>query len=175
MTRWTDKQLLAMRQGKFRLDPREADTITQAELARKQAESRIVDACMGYLETDARVKLRYCTTFVGSGWFHPASGAPRRFINVGYPGQPDISGMLEDGRLLGPEVKRPGFKLQPHQEAVKNTICGYYGVAGRVESVDTLRWLIDEATSEARVTDWLRHLAHLYPVAFARVVSEGPR
>ena len=164
-----------MKQGKMPLNPREADTMTQGELAAMQLEKNIVKSCMDYLGHDRRVKLRYESTFVGHGIFTPRGGGRSRPISAGYPGQPDISGMLEDGRLLAPEVKRPGQKLKPHQEVVRDIIIGYYGVAGRVDGPDSLRAMIDEAVSESRVVPWLRHLAALYPVAFDRVVLERMR
>lgn len=41
----------------------------------------------------------------------------KRLIRLAPPGTPDILALLPGGRLLGVEVKRPGGKLRPTQEA----------------------------------------------------------
>jgi len=54
-------------------------------------------------------------------------------------GSPDIICVV-DGRYIGIEVKRPGSKLSPHQEAFRDNLQqagGFYIVAHNVEDVIT--------------------------------------
>ncbi len=148
-------------------------TLTADEYRRLQRERDLTRACLDYLAGDRRVAFATRTTFVGSGWFVPYREQPAPpggvWVRVGYAGQPDICGLLKDGRLLAPELKRPGLRLRPLQDAVAARIKGYHGVAGRIDSVPELQRLIDEACGAAVVEAWLAHLAHLSPQAFARV------
>lgn len=60
------------------------------------------------------------------------TGAARvgnRFIRFGFTGCPDVLGQLNDGRLLGVEVKAPKGKLQPEQAVMLARIAGAGGVA----------------------------------------------
>lgn len=52
-----------------------------------------------------------------------------RFIRFGWPGCPDVLGQLNDGRLLGVEVKGPTGKLRPEQSVFLERIRGAGGVA----------------------------------------------
>ena len=60
------------------------------------------------------------------------SGAARmggRFVRFGFKGCPDVLGQLNDGRLLGVEVKGPTGKLRPEQSVFMERIRGAGGVA----------------------------------------------
>lgn len=60
------------------------------------------------------------------------SGAARmgaRFVRFGWPGCPDVLGQLNDGRLLGVEVKASKGKLRPEQAVFLDRIRGAGGVA----------------------------------------------
>lgn len=60
------------------------------------------------------------------------SGAARmggRFVRFGWPGCPDVLGQLQDGRLLGVEVKSPTGKLRPEQTVFLERIRSAGGVA----------------------------------------------
>lgn len=60
------------------------------------------------------------------------SGAAKvggRFIRFGWPGCPDIVGMLKDGRFLGVECKSPTGKLRPEQAVFLERIRFAGGVA----------------------------------------------
>lgn len=60
------------------------------------------------------------------------SGAARmgaRFVRFGWPGCPDVLGQLNDGRLMGVEVKSDKGKLRPEQAVFLDRIRGAGGVA----------------------------------------------
>jgi len=60
------------------------------------------------------------------------TGAARignRFVKFGFTGCPDVLGQLNDGRLLGVEVKAPKGKLRPEQAFMLERIAGAGGVA----------------------------------------------
>lgn len=60
------------------------------------------------------------------------SGAARmgaRFVRFGFKGCPDVLGQLNDGRLLGVEVKGPTGCLRPEQAFFLEHVRGAGGVA----------------------------------------------
>ena len=60
------------------------------------------------------------------------SGAARmgaRFVRFGFKGCPDVLGQLNDGRLLGVEVKGPTGRLRPEQSVFLERIRFAGGVA----------------------------------------------
>lgn len=60
------------------------------------------------------------------------SGAARmgaRFVRFGFKGCPDVLGQLNDGRLLGVEVKGPTGRLRPEQAVFLERVRGAGGVA----------------------------------------------
>ena len=60
------------------------------------------------------------------------SGAAKvgnRFIRFGWPGCPDVLGQLQDGRLLGAEVKAKAGRLRREQAVFLERIRGAGGVA----------------------------------------------
>jgi len=60
------------------------------------------------------------------------TGAARignRFVKFGFTGCPDVLGQLNDGRLLGVEVKAPKGKLRTEQAFMLERIAGAGGVA----------------------------------------------
>ena len=59
------------------------------------------------------------------------TGAARignRFVKFGFTGCPDVLGQLNDGRLLGVEVKAPKGKLRPEQAFMLERIAGAGGI-----------------------------------------------
>lgn len=76
-----------------------------------------------------------------------ASGALRpgeaRWVRWGTPGAPDILGALEGGRLLAIEVKRPGERPGPEQEAWLDRASRAGALAGWVDSVDALARMLE--------------------------------
>lgn len=60
----------------------------------------------------------------------------KRRIRAGFRGQPDVLGMLRDGRLLAVEVKRPGERPTPDQGAFLEKVRANGGVAVVATSVD---------------------------------------
>jgi hypothetical protein len=68
-----------------------------------------------------------------------------RFVRFGWPGCPDVLGQLNDGRLLGVEVKAEKGKLRPEQTLFLERIRGAGGVAFMARDCrDVLRQLNDE-------------------------------
>lgn len=60
------------------------------------------------------------------------SGAAQRgarFVRFGFKGCPDVLGQMNDGRLLGVEVKAHAGRLRPEQAAFLERIHGAGGVA----------------------------------------------
>jgi hypothetical protein len=60
-------------------------------------------------------------------------------------GMSDIMGVLKDGRTLAIEVKRPGGKLEPHQQDFLGKITAAGGIAGLACSVEDAIALLDGA------------------------------
>jgi hypothetical protein len=68
-----------------------------------------------------------------------------RFVRFGWPGCPDVLGQLNDGRLLGVEVKAEKGKLRPEQTLFLERIRGAGGVAFMARDCrDVLRQLNNE-------------------------------
>lgn len=71
-----------------------------------------------------------------------------RFVRFGWPGCPDVLGQLNDGRLLGVEVKAQKGKLSSEQTLFLERIRGAGGVAFMARDCrDVLRQLNDERKS----------------------------
>lgn len=98
------------------------------------------------LALGARTDLRVWRNNVGV-----AVGANGRPIRFGVPGSADICGLLApSGRFLGIEVKAPGGRLRPDQEAwgaMVQRFGGLYVVARSVE--DAVR-AVDAALKESK-------------------------
>jgi len=62
--------------------------------------------------------------------------ADARFMRFGFPGQPDITGQLRDGRRLEVEVKREGERPTDDQQAVLDAVNGAGGVGFVARSVE---------------------------------------
>ena len=97
---------------------------------REDREGGIQDAILAMLKLHPRV-----------AWaVHIRTGAYEidgRYIAYGFPGCSDILGQLRPcGRTLALEVKRPGIKPKPHQQAFLDTVRAAGGVSGCVHSVD---------------------------------------
>lgn len=131
--------------------------MTVEELRREQPEAQMYAHIVTALNAHAQIAMAWDTSFVGYGWFEPRSRpGERRFIKVGFAGQPDITGFTRLGRPLFLEVKRPGLKAEPHQDAFLAFAARHGAICGVVHSVEEALALIAEATSyEASIT-WLR-------------------
>ncbi len=97
---------------------------------RREREGGIQDAILAMLRVHPRV-----------AWaVHIRTGAYEvdgRYISYGFKGCSDILGQLRpSGRLLALEVKTPGGKPEPHQQAFLDTVRDGGGVSGCVHSVD---------------------------------------
>ena len=78
------------------------------------------------------------------------SGAVRiggRFLRFGWPGCPDVLGQLNDGRLLGVEVKGPAGKLRPEQAVFLDRVRTAGGVAFVARDLRDVRRELNERTS----------------------------
>ena len=78
------------------------------------------------------------------------SGAVRiggRFLRFGWPGCPDVLGQLNDGRLLGVEVKGPAGKLRPEQAVFLDRVRAAGGVAFMARDLRDVQRELQEMTS----------------------------
>ena len=74
-----------------------------------------------------------------SGAYVVGEGKARRFIRFGFPGCPDILGMIRGGRMLCIEVKSPTGKLTDHQERFLDMVRANGGVGFVARSIDDLK------------------------------------
>jgi hypothetical protein len=77
-------------------------------------------------------------TNTGAGKFQGKNGKAGRFIRFGFPGQPDLTGIANDGRVIAIEIKRPSTRhnVSTEQRAYLDQVSaagGYAGVATCVE------------------------------------------
>ena len=77
-------------------------------------------------------------TRMNSGAYAVGEGKARRYVRFGFPGCPDIIGMMRGGRMLCIEVKSPTGKLSAVQERFLIRIRQNGGVAFVARSVDEL-------------------------------------
>jgi len=63
-------------------------------------------------------------------------GGVSQFIRFGFPGCPDVLGMLDGGRLLAVEVKRPSGRTTDEQAAFLRLVADHGGVALVARSAD---------------------------------------
>lgn len=76
-------------------------------------------------------------TNTGAGQFI-RNGKVGRFVRFGFPGQPDLTGLARDGRVIAIEIKRPSTRntVSAEQRAYLDQVRaagGYAGVATSVE------------------------------------------
>lgn len=76
---------------------------------------------------------------MNSGAYALGEGKDKRYIKFGFPGCPDIMGMMTGGRLLCIEVKRPSGRLREAQAAFISKVSSQGGIAFVARSVDDLR------------------------------------
>ena len=74
-----------------------------------------------------------------SGAYAVGEGNARRFIRFGFPGCPDILGMLKCGKLLAIEVKTPTGRVSDAQAAFLETVSIHGGLAFVARSVSDLK------------------------------------
>ena len=82
-------------------------------------------------------------TNTGAGKLMGKGGGTSRFIRFGFPGQPDLSGLATDGRVIAIEIKRHSTRnnVSPEQRAYLDQVRdagGYAGVATSVEEAFAL-------------------------------------
>lgn len=73
------------------------------------------------------------------------------FIRYGFPGCPDIIGILPGGRFLGVEVKTGTGRLTEHQEAFRRTVEESGGVFVVAREIDELAAAVDLAAMERKL------------------------
>lgn len=74
-----------------------------------------------------------------SGAYAVGEGKARRFIRFGFPGCPDILGMLRGGRLLAIEVKTTSGRVSEAQAAFLEAVSAHGGLSFVARSVDDLK------------------------------------
>jgi hypothetical protein len=76
-------------------------------------------------------------------WRNNSGGVPvdggKRFVRFGYPGSPDILGILPGGKMLCVETKSAKGKLSEAQEAFRGYVERAGGVYVVVRSLEDLR------------------------------------
>ena len=102
-------------------------------------ELHIVNRVLEALAQDSRVV--WCHR-LNSGLLPAASG---RRVRAGWLGAPDIIGMLQGGRLLALEIKRPGRRATQAQAAFLRCVRQGGGVGEVLHSAAELPLLIAEA------------------------------
>lgn len=103
-------------------------------------EKEVLNACLSYLHFRLPDALIWRQNQVAVPL---PNGKFRRF--VGLLGVADILGVLDTGRFLAVEVKRPGGKTSPHQQEFLGKVSSLGGVACCVCSVDELEADLREA------------------------------
>lgn len=76
---------------------------------------------------------------LNSGAYAVGEGKARRFIRFGFPGCPDILGMMRGGKLLAIEVKSHLGLVSDHQEAFLSMVNANGGVAFVCRGIDDLK------------------------------------
>lgn len=76
---------------------------------------------------------------INSGAYTVGEGTARRFIRFGFPGCPDILGMMRGGRMLCIEVKSPTGKLTDDQDRFLGLVIANGGLAFVARSVSDLQ------------------------------------
>jgi VRR-NUC domain len=76
---------------------------------------------------------------MNSGAYTVGEGADKRYIRFGFPGCPDILGMLKSGTLLAIEVKRDLGRVSDQQEAFLHMVNANGGCGFVCRSVSDLR------------------------------------
>jgi hypothetical protein len=106
-------------------------------------EQDLVNACLRLLRLRGVYAWRN-----NSGAFVLGQGKGRRFFRAGLVGSSDILGVLPpSGRLLAVEVKRPGGRPTPHQQAFLDQVRAAGGVAAVVRDVADLGAMLDRLLS----------------------------
>lgn len=90
----------------------------------------------------------FCWRNNTTGVFDPTKKTFRTFS--GLRGVADILGVLDDGRFLAIEVKRPKGKLSPEQDEFLENVAKRGGVATCVHSLDELIADFEEINRESR-------------------------
>jgi VRR-NUC domain. len=70
-----------------------------------------------------------------------------RFVRFGYPGAPDIIGILPGGRFLGIEVKTPAGTVSEKQDTFRDEAASSGGLVFTAYSVDCVGTWLDDILS----------------------------
>lgn len=111
--------------------------LTRADAKEAQILSSILQALNFYPNVVWHARLN-------SGAYAVGEGKARRFIRFGFPGCPDILGMLRGGRMLCIEVKSPTGKLSDHQAQFLDMVAKNGGCAFVARSIDDLKQHLGE-------------------------------
>ena len=89
----------------------------------KVREAEVLKVCMGLLETSSKVAI----------FWRQSTGAMKldnRFLRFSFKGASDLMAVMVGGKFLACEVKAPGGKLSPEQEAFLSNVnqAGGYGL-----------------------------------------------
>lgn len=101
-------------------------------------ETQVLRACLDYLTLRGIFHWR-----ANQGVIPTPNGSYRRF--VGLRGVADILGVLQTGRFLAVEVKRPGGRLSDEQKTFLGRVAELGGVACCVSSIEELEVDLKEA------------------------------
>jgi hypothetical protein len=88
-------------------------TPTGGRIQLPTTESEVLRGILGYLSAMRIIAWRQNTGAVKT----PGTTGRDRFVRYGFPGLPDVIGVLPGGRALFIEVKKPGGRVRPEQRA----------------------------------------------------------
>lgn len=93
----------------------------------KPTEAPILKACLQALRIHPKVALV---------WRQNAGTYGEHFVRLGPKGMPDIVGLLKGGRFFAIEIKAPGKRPEPHQDAMIGILNANGALAGWATSVE---------------------------------------
>lgn len=105
-------------------------------------ESSIQSLILEYLPTDKRVAMFWRQNTGAANL--PGGGGRKQFVKFGNKGVSDILGVLEGGRALAIEVKRPGSKPTDYQQIFIDAVNAAGGLAFIATSVSEVIDQLDQ-------------------------------
>lgn len=115
------------------------------QLSLPATESEILTGILGYLQAMRIIAWRQNT---GAVKFKSDSGRDR-FTRFGFPGCPDVLGILPGGRGLYIEVKKPGGRVRPAQQA-------FIDAAVRAGALAFVAYSMDEVDARLRKEGYVK-------------------